>query len=408
MRIVDPAQLAAHLRLPAHTPRIVASGNHATPWRLLEAVDKIVPEYRLFMLAAQLGIPVREGVRHETPFVGPGMRSLPTLDYLPARLSLVPRILATTHRPDLVLLHVAPPRDGMLLLGIEVNVLPAAIEHCHVRGGQVLAQINPRMPYTFGDAQIPVEQVDLAFEADAPIASVDPIAIRPSLFARIGAHVADLVGDGATVQAGIGAVPDAVLAALTDHRGLRIWSEMFSDGVLALARSGALDRDAELTASFVFGSEEVYGWIDANPSIRLLRTEAVNDPIRIAAQPTMTSINTALQVDLYAQANASYVRGRIHSGFGGQTDFVVGALHSRGGQAIIALPSWHDKTGSSTIVGRLPTPVTSFQHTAIVTENGCADLIGLDQHEQAVNLIERAALPGAREHLREYAARLGI
>ncbi|HTJ71086.1 MAG TPA: acetyl-CoA hydrolase/transferase C-terminal domain-containing protein [Actinospica sp.] len=410
MRIIDGAQIAAHLPLAeAGTPRIVASGNHATPWRLLEAVDKAVPAYRLFMLAAQHGVPVRDGVRHESPFVGPGMRGLPTLDYLPTRLSLVPRILASTRRPDMVLLNVAPPRDGMLSLGVEVNVLPAAIEQCRANGGLVLAQINPLMPYTYGDAQIPLDAVDLAIEAEEPLALPAPrAAALDGQMRRIGHSVAGMIGDGATLQAGIGAVPDSVLAELGRRRGLRIWSEMISDGVLGLERSGALDQDTDLTASFLFGSAELYAWVDRNPRLRMLRTETVNDPARICAQPAMTSINTALQVDLFAEANASYVRGGVYSGFGGQTDFVVGALHSPGGQAIIALPSWHAKSDTSTVVGRLTEPVTSFQHTAIVTEIGRADLFGLTRQEQAANLIEHAARPEAREQLRAEASRLGL
>ena len=410
MRIIDSENLAACLPTEGGAPRVVAAGNHATPWRLLEAADKALPAYRLFMLGAQTGIPVREGVEHETPFVGPGMRGLPSLRYLPARLSLVPRILATTHLPDIVLLHVAPPRDGLLSLGIEVNVLPAAIEQCRARGGLVVAQINPLMPYTFGDAQVPVDRVDLAIEAEEPLAGTDPDAAGPSpeLFALIGERVAAMVNRGATVQAGIGAVPDAVLSALRGHRGLRIWSEMISDGVLGLERFGALDPHAKLTASFLFGSAELYGWVHGNPRLRMLRTEIVNDPSWICAQPRMTSINTALQVDLFAQANASYVRGHIHSGFGGQTDFVVGALHAPHGQAIIALPSWHAKTDSSTIVGQLAAPATSFQHTAVVTDAGRADLFGLCQREQAANLIEHAAHPEARERLRAEAVGLGL
>lgn len=410
MRIIDPAHLSAHLPDHGHTPRIVASGNHATPWRLLEAADRALPEYRLFMLGAQPGVPVRDGVQHETPFVGPGVRGLASLCFLPARLSLVPRILATTHVPDIVLLHVAPPRGGMFSLGTEVNVLPAAIEQCRVHGGLVVAQINPRMPYTFGDAQIPADLVDLAIAAEEPLHSPAPrpAVADPGIFGRIGEQVAAMIRDGATLQAGIGAVPDAVLASLRGRRGLRIWSEMISDGVLGLEHAGALDQDADLTASFLFGSEELYAWVDGNPRLRLLRTETVNDPARISDRASMTSINTALQVDLYAQANASYVRGRIHSGFGGQSDFVVGALHSPGGQAIIALPSWHAKTNTSTIVGHLTEPVTSFQHTAVVTEVGRADLFGLCQRDQAANLIEQAARPEAREQLREQAAALGL
>jgi acyl-CoA hydrolase len=411
MRIIEIEQLATHLPTQLRPPRIVASGNHATPWRLLEAVDKAVPEYRLFMLGAQSGVPRRAGVVHESPFVGPGVRGLLKLEYLPTRLSLVPRILATSHQPDLVILHVAPPRDGMLSLGIEVNVLPAAIERCRARGGLVLAQINPLMPYTFGDAQIPVDAVDLAIEAEEPLASPETRTAdddSDGVYARIGEQVAELVGDGATIQTGIGAVPDAALAALGHRRGLRVWSEMISDGILGLERAGVLDPQTSLTTSFLFGSAEFYRWVDGNPRLRMRRTETVNDPARISSQPTMTSINTALQVDLYAQANASYVRGRIYSGFGGQSDFVVGALHSPGGQAIIALPSWHAKSDTSTIVGRLTEPTTSFQHTAIITDVGRAELFGVGQRQQTTNLIEHTARPEVREALREKAARLGI
>jgi acyl-CoA hydrolase len=411
MRIVDTAHAERAIdALSGLEARVVAAGNFATPWSLLDLADKALPAYRLFQLGAQPGIPVREGVRHETPFVGPGMRGLTTLDYLPARLSLVPRILATTHAPDVVLLHTTPPRDGKLSLGIEVNVLPAAIEQTRRRGGLVIAQINRHMPYTFGDAEIPVDAVDLAVEQDWPLPSPARRADAGTqqTAATIAARVAALIDDGATLQAGIGAVPDAVLAGLAGHKGLRVWSEMISDGVAQLATSGALDRSVPVTASFLFGSEEFYRWADRNPALRLLRTETVNDPARIAAQPSMTSINTALQVDLFAQANACYVHDRIYSGFGGQTDFVVGALHSRGGQAVIALPSWHAKSRTSTIVPQLATPVTSFQHTAIVTDQGCARLIGHDQRSQAMHLIEHAARPEAREELRDAAARLGL
>jgi acyl-CoA hydrolase len=411
MRIVDTARLERILEAHAgREPRIVAAGNFATPWALLKLADQSLPAYRLFQLCAQPGIPVRAGVRHETPFVGPGMRGLATLDYLPARLSLVPRLLATTHAPDIVLLHTTAPRDGKVSLGIEVNILPAALEQALARGGLVIAQMNRHMPYTYGDAEIPLDAIDFAFDHDCPLPSpaqrADPLARAAA--AGIAAHVAPLVCDGATLQAGIGAVPDAVLAGLAERRDLRVWSEMISDGVADLAVHGALDRDAPVTASFLFGSQELYTWADRNPRLRMLRTETVNDPARIAAQPAMTSINTALQVDLYAQANASYAHRRIYSGFGGQTDFTVGALHSPGGQAIIALPAWHAKTGSSTLIPQLTTPVTSFQHTAIVTDQGCAQLTGYDQRTQAAHLIDHAAHPDARDELRDAAARLGL
>jgi acyl-CoA hydrolase len=221
----------------------------------------------------------------------------------------------------------------------------------------------------------------------------------------IGKHVAALVPDGATLQLGIGGIPNATLEALCVRRGLRVWTEMISDGVLALEHAGALGDD-QLTTSFAAGSRALYDWLDDNPRITFCRSERANDPAIIARQPAMTSINAALQVDLFAQANASYVHGRIYSGFGGQTDFIVGALHSPAGHAIIALPSWHERSASSTIVDHLPCPATSFQHSYVVTEQGVASIWGRPQREQAAELIEHAAAPQAREALRERASTL--
>ena len=161
-------------------------------------------------------------------------------------------------------------------------------------------------------------------------------------------------------------------------------------------------------ASFLFGSPELYQWLDRNPRLVMRRTETTNDPGLIAKQPAMLSINTALQVDLYAQANASFVRGRTYSGFGGQPDFVSGALHSPGGNSVIALRSWHDKSDSSSIVPLLREPTCSFQHSAIVTENGMASIFGRTQHEQAHLIIERAAHPAAREALWAAAEERGL
>jgi acyl-CoA hydrolase len=183
---------------------------------------------------------------------------------------------------------------------------------------------------------------------------------------------------------------------------------MFSDSVLTLERAGALDRDILVRASFLFGSAELLDWADRNPRVRMIRTETSNDPALIARNPMMVSVNSALQVDLFGQANASRVRRAIYSGFGGQTDFIVGALHSPGGQALIALPSWHPRADVSTIVPFLEEPVTSFQMTAVVTEQGVAEVFGLDQRRQASNIIEHAAHPGIREQLWESAVALGL
>ena len=386
---------------------MVASGNFATPWQLLAEVDQLLPTYRLWVLNAQPGMPDREGVELETSFVGVGMRSSPRLHYIPSRLSLVPRLFQIANPPDVVLLHTSTPRDGTVSLGTEVNVLPSAIEVVRRRGGVVIAQANRQMPYTFGDAVISLDDIDVLVEVDTPLASPPPIPVDDAS-ATIGKLVAGRVDDGATLQAGIGAVPDATLAGLRDRRGLRVWTEMFSDSVLELERVGALDQAHPITTSFLFGSPELYAWVDANPRVQMARTETTNDPAAIARNHAMTSVNTALQVDLFGQANASRIGAKIYSGFGGQTDFIVGALHSRDGQALIALRSWHPRADRSTIVPLVDEPVTSFQMTAVVTEQGVAGVFGHDQKAQARNLIEHAAHPDVRDELWEEAHALSL
>lgn len=363
--------------------------------------------YVFHALNAGIPIPDREGVIAETCFVGAGMRKHPRLRYVPSRLSQVPLLFQRRLPPDIVVAHVAPPRDGLVSLGIEVNVIPAAIEACRSRGGLVIAVVNPAMPYTFADAEIPIGDFDLAVEVHEPFnpghhGSIDDAS------AAIGERIASMVLDGATMQLGIGAVPDATLNALVKRRNLRVWTEMFSDGILKLDSAGSLDPDHPLCASFIFGSAELYSWLDRNTRVRMVRTERSNNPARIAQQRRMTSVNTALQVDLFGQANASRIKARIHSGFGGQTDFIVGALHSPGGQAFMALRSWHPKANVSTVVPLIDEPVTSFQQSAIVTENGVAKLWGHDERSQARQIINNAAHPDVRDELWEEAYELGL
>jgi acyl-CoA hydrolase len=408
MRVLSEAQLGAVLAgLPTPQPRVVVSGNFATPARAMAVLDAALAEYRLFVLNAQDGLPDREGVLLETPFVGPGMRGRAGLRYFPSRLSLVPQLLRQSLPPDVVLVHTSVPVDGVVSLGTEVNILPAAIEAVRARGGLVIAQLNPHMPVTYGDGALPVDEIDYALEAEEPLRS-PALRVLGDTARSIGDRVAGLVADGATLQLGIGGIPDATLAALTGRRGLAVWSEMFSDGVLALDRAGALDPAEPVTASFVFGSPDLYKWVDRNPRVRLLRTEKTNDPAVIARQRALVSVNSALEVDLFAQANASRVRGAIYSGFGGQTDFVVGALHSPGGRAIIALPSWHPKADVSTVVPRLIGPVTSFQHSFLVSEHGAAAIWGHDADDQARQIVDRVAHPDAREELRARGRDLGF
>jgi acyl-CoA hydrolase len=408
MEFVSESIIAKRLESLGHDePRVAVSGNFATPHALLAILTSTLARCRLFVLNPQAGWPVREGLVTETPFVGPGVRTDPTADYLPMRLSLVPRLFALNRPPDAVLIQTSAPRGGKVSLGIEVNIMPAAIEEVRRRGGFVIAQVNPQMPYTRGDGELSVDTVDLAIEVDEALPGpaereADEVALR------IGENVATLARDGSTLQMGIGALPDAALSHMHGLRDLGIWSEMISDGVLELERLGALDRSRPVISTFLFGSPELYQWAHDNPRLIMRRTETVNDPARIAEHPMMLAINTAIQIDLYAQANASYVRGRIYSGYGGQPDFVGGALHSAQGQSVLALHSWHEKSATSSVLPMLEVPATSFQHSVVVTENGIAPLFGRSQHAQARLLIERTAHPKARDELTEAAQSLGL
>jgi acyl-CoA hydrolase len=407
MRVITAEQLKSVLANLPENPRIIASGNFATPNTLLKAADENISEFKLHMLNAQPGIPDREGITYESAFVGHGMRRHPRLEYIPSRLSLLPVVIRDFARPDAVFIHTSELRHDTVSLGTEVNILPAAIETARAHGGLVIAQANKQMPYTYGDAQIYDSEIDYLVEVDEPLLTKPETTFAPESL-EIGQRIAALIEDNSTLQLGIGAIPDSVLSSLKDRKGLRIWTEMFSDGVLDLHKMGVLDPDILLTASFIFGSQELYQWLHLNRRVQMLRTERTNDPSAIAKQAKMQSINAALQIDLFDQANASHVRSEIYSGFGGSTDFIVGSLHSRGGRSFMALPSWHPKAQVSTIVPRLTENITSFQHSFVVTEQGAAACFGRTQSEQALNLITHAAHPNAKEELIAAASELKL
>jgi len=407
MRVISVEQLRSVLANLPENPRIIASGNFATPHTLLAAANESLSEFRLHMLNAQPGIPDREGITYESAFVGLGMRRHSRLQYIPSRLSLLPVVIRDFARPNAVFIHTYELRHDTVSLGTEVNILPAAIETARAHGGLVIAQANKQMPYTYGDAQIYETEIDYLVEVDEPLQEKAETPFAPESL-EIGARIAALIEDNSTLQLGIGAIPDSVLSSLKDRTGLRIWTEMFSDGVFDLFKMGVLDPDILLTASFIFGSSELYQWLHLNRRVQMLRTERTNNPTNIAKQAKMQSINAALQIDLFDQANASHVRSEIYSGFGGSTDFIVGSLHSRGGRSFMALPSWHPKAQVSTIVPRLTENITSFQHSFVVTEQGAAACFGRTQSEQAVNLITHAAHPNAREELISRAGELKL
>ena len=318
------------------------------------------------------------------------------------------RVIIRDHAiPDVVLIHTSPRRYDTVSLGTEVNILPAAIETVRNRGGIVIAQANKNMPYTYGDAQIYENEIDFLIEVDEPLAEHKP-GHGNEIAQAIGVKIAELVKDQSTLQMGIGAIPDAVLNLLQKRKGLRIWTEMFSDGVLNLEEVGALDNEVPISASFMFGTKRLYEWVNLNRRIQMLRTEKTNDPSQIARQARMTSVNAALQVDLYDQANASRVNGKIYSGFGGSTDFIVGSLHSRGGHSFMALPSWHAKSNKSKIIPLVEEAVTSFQHSYVVTEFGIARCFGRSEREQAQNIIDYAAHPNAKAELAAAGKKMGL
>lgn len=325
MKVISATELGRIFRsLNPSAPRVLVGGNFATPWPLVAELDSAVSTYRLFGMNMQ-GAPRRVGVTLETAFVGPGMRHFPGLVYYPMRLSQVPGWLKSDYKPDVVLVQGRfDSKREIFSLGTEVNILPAAIEACRDNGGIVVAEFNNAMPYTYGDGELWPGLIDYAITTDRPMAS-PPVHTPTYQEQKIAAYVASLVHDGSTLQTGIGTVPDEVLALLLNRKNLRVWSELISDGVMALLQCGALEARPAIVTSFAFGSQEFYRWLNHNPRVVFYRTEVVNDPTNIAHCKRMVSINSALEVDLHDQANAAYVNGEIYSGFGGQPDFVVGA-----------------------------------------------------------------------------------
>ena len=254
-------------------PRVFASGNFATPYTLLNAIDSHLPEYRLNMLDAHGTLPRRDGVTYETAFIGLAMRA-PGTHCIPARLSLL-LLIKGKYRPDIVLIETLPKHHDTVSLGIECNVIPSAIEAVREHGGLVIAQANPQMPYTYGDAQIYETDIDFLIECEDDLTTIEPGPLDDTS-RQIGELIATRTNDGSTLQRGIGAVRDAVVQSLHDKKNFRVCTEMFSDGVLGLHKSGSLDPDIPLTASFIFGSRKLYDWLNKNKKVGIMRIEVTN------------------------------------------------------------------------------------------------------------------------------------
>jgi acyl-CoA hydrolase len=407
---------------------VVQSGNRvfvhsvaAPPRRLIEALTARAPELRVVEIVslhtegpAPYAAPeLSRSFRVNALFVGPNVRRAVQegrADYLPVFLSEVPKLFRSGLLPlDVALVQVSPPdRHGFCSLGVSVDVSRAAVQ----TAGTVIAQVNPRMPRTHGDGLIHEDDIDLAVLGEDPIPELAEAEVT-DVDQAIAQHCAELVEDGATLQLGIGAIPDATLEALSDHRRLGIHTEMLSEGVVDLVEKGVVTGEmkrvhpGKVVAGFARGRRRLYDFLDDNPLVQMLDIGYVNDVEVIRRNPKVTAINSALEVDLTGQVCADSIGELQWSGVGGQMDFIRAAALSDGGKPIIALPS-ATSAGESRIVSHLRPGagvVTTRAHVHfVVTENGIADLFGKNLRQRAEALIA-IAHPAHRDALTAEARR---
>jgi len=395
--------------------RVFVHGGAATPIRLLAELAVQAPRLRdveLIHLHLEGAAPYAEasmvGHLRMTPmFVGANQRQAVhegRAEYLPIFLSETPQLFRSGRRPvDVALVHVSPPdAHGFVSLGTSVDCAKAAVQCASI----VIAQVNPQMPRVFGDGVVHVSAFHALVDVNDPLPA-HASAVCGAAEQAIGRLVAEMVEDGATLQLGIGAVPDAVCAALGGHRALGLHSEMWADGALALIESGVIDNSRKVVhpgislGTFLLGSRAVYDHAHDNATVLLREANFVNNPHIIAKNPKVTAINSAVEVDLTGQVCADSVGTRVISGVGGQMDFIRGAAMSDGGKPIIALAS-RTVRGESRIVAALrhgAGVVTTRAHVHyVVTEYGVADLYGKTLRERARMLLA-IAHPEDREGL---------
>lgn len=388
----------------------------ATPYKLLEGLAEVALQRRHLTLlqlhtehSEVLCDPALQGhLRQRAFFVGASTRAAVQsglADYVPIFLSEIPKLFRSGEQPiDAVLIQVSPPdAHGYCSLGISVEATRAALQVA----GKVIAWINPLMPRTHGDSFVPLARFDRYFEYAAPL----PVHALPELdpvSRQIGERVAALIDDGDCLQMGIGAIPNATLACLGNHRDLGIHTEMFSDGILPLVASGVINNSRKrkhrgrIVTTFAMGSQALYDFVDDNPTVAFLDVEYTNDTSVIRQNKQVMSINSALQVDLSGQVCADSIGTKIYSGVGGQMDFVRGASLSEGGRSVIALPATACDGKVSRISAMLAPGagvVTTRAHVHyVVTEYGVANLKARSLSERASALIAIAA-PQFRQQL---------
>jgi acyl-CoA hydrolase len=396
------------IRLIPPRKRILIGSGAAEPGRLVEAMvargDHLESNEIVHLMTLGSAPYVQPGLqhrfRHTAFFIGANVRQAVQegrADFMPVFLSEIPHlILSGSVGVDVALIQVSPPdRHGFVSLGVSVDIVRAAVDTASV----ILAEVNPNMPRTLGDSFLDVDRISALVPVDDPLPQRLPEPLD-DVVREIGRNVASLIPDGATLQMGIGKIPDATLAALTDRHDLGVHTEMLSDGVMDLAEAGVFTGrrknflPGKLVTSFIMGTTRLYEWVHDNPLIEMRPSIFTNDPFQIARNDNMVAINAALAVDLTGQVAADTVRGRFFSGIGGQVDFIRGASRSRGGKPIIALPSTAKGGAVSRIQGTFEEGtgvVTSRGDTHyVVTEFGVADLWGKNIRQRTEALIDIA------------------
>ena len=405
------------VRMLAPDQPILLGSGAAEPAKLVEALVAAAPRFeraQLFHILTLGPAPyvkpeLAKHFRHTAFFIGANVRAAVQqgrADFMPIFLSEIPRLMRGGRLPiDAALVQVSPPDShGYVSLGVSVDVVRAAVDTARL----VIAEVNPRMPRTAGDSFVHVSRLARLVPVDAPLPQLKG---EPGSDAdrQIGRNVASLVPDGATIQVGIGRIPNAVLASLRDKHDLGVHTEMLSDGVMELEQAGVITGrkktflPGKMVTSFVMGTEKLYRWVNDHPAIEMRPSEFTNDPFVIARNDGMISINTALAVDLTGQVAADTLNGRLYSGIGGQVDFVRGASRAKDGKAIIALPA----TAKEGTVSRIQSTFESGAAVVtsrgdvhyVVTEFGVADLWGKTVRERAEALIA-IAHPDFRSGLR--------
>lgn len=390
--------------------RLFLTGNCSVPQKTLAALVSYAPELQNVEICHALTVgpadyvaPEMQGHLHvNTMFVSSNIRQAVhegRVDFTPVLLSEFTLLFKNQHLPvDVALIHVSPPDEhGFCSFGIEVGLTKSPAESAKM----IIAEVNQQMPRTLGDSFIHVSK--LHYMVPVNYALPELLMTEGEIddtIDQIGAHIAEIIPDGATMQMGIGAIPDAVLKYLYDKKDLGVHTELFSDGVIDLVEAGVLTggckslHRGKMIAGFILGSQRLYRWVDDNPLIELHPTEYVNDPFVIAQNERQVAINSAIEIDLTGQVCADSIGPKLYSGVGGQLDFVYGAARSKDGVPIIALPSsttLRDGSVVSRIVAMLKPGagvVTTRNHIRyVVTEYGVADLYAKTIRQRAQSLI---------------------